>query len=328
MSWISIGNLRRFTDKLFHSALTFDGSVTHNGADEFNGGVKVNTKPLEINGGVKVNTTKAEFNAPVAFTGTTTYKGNELATKADVSSGGSNIKVDVNLSDTSTNPVQNKTIKAALDEKLSTHGGTVTGATTFEHFLRTRLLDITQISPALTLSNSTTGDLVVSVGDKYADVLDSDNYSKYVPGLDGTGATGTWPINISGNALNDSEGNKIVDTYAKKSDIPTSSALDLTPYMKKTADSDLNMGTNKISFPGITVYGQYINGIPTLQINAKGTRGVFVTGPLILNGLSVATQDYVNDRIPTKVSQLSDDVGIAKISNGHLVINGSELWVE
>ena len=105
-------------------------------------------------------------------------------------------------------------------------------------------------------------------------------------------------------------------------------ALDLTPYMKKTADSDLNMGTNKISFPRITVYGQDINGIPTLQINAKGTRGVFVTGPLILNGLSVATQDYVNDRIPTKVSQLSDDVGIAKISNGHLVINGSELWVE
>lgn len=84
MSWISIGNLRRFTDKLFHSALTFDGSVTHNGADEFNGGVKVNTKPLEINGGVKVNTTKAEFNAPVAFTGTTTYKGSEIATKADI----------------------------------------------------------------------------------------------------------------------------------------------------------------------------------------------------------------------------------------------------
>lgn len=248
MSWISIGNLRRFTDKLFHSALTFDGSVTHNGADEFNGGVKVNTKPLEINGGVKVNTTKAEFNAPVAFTGTTTYKGNELATKADVSSGGSNIKVDVNLSDTSTNPVQNKTIKAALDEKLSTHGGTVTGATTFEHFLRTRLLDITQISPALRLSNSTTGDLVVSVGDKYADVLDSDNCTKYVPKLDGTGATGTWAINISGNALNDSEGNKIVDTYAKKSDIPTSSAPDLTKYMKKSADSSLDMKEHPIYF--------------------------------------------------------------------------------
>lgn len=86
MSWITLDNLRRFVDKLFHGTLSFDGSVTHNGADEFNGGVKVNTKPLEINGGVKVNTTKAEFNAPVAFTGTTTYKGNEIATKADIQS--------------------------------------------------------------------------------------------------------------------------------------------------------------------------------------------------------------------------------------------------
>lgn len=88
MLWITLDNLRRFVDKLFHSTLSFYGSVTHNGADEFNGGVKVNTKPLEINGGVKVNTTKAEFNAPVAFTGTTTYNGNEIATKADITNSG------------------------------------------------------------------------------------------------------------------------------------------------------------------------------------------------------------------------------------------------
>lgn len=125
MSWISIGNLRRFTDKLFHSTLTFDGSVTHNGADEFNGGVKVNTKPLEINGGVKVNTTKAEFNAPVSLNQTTTYKGSEIATKSDVSSGGSNITVDAALSDTSTNPVQNKVINAALNEKAGIYNVTV-----------------------------------------------------------------------------------------------------------------------------------------------------------------------------------------------------------
>lgn len=32
--------------------------------------------------------------------------------------------------------------------------------------------------------------------------------------------------------------------------------------------------------------------------------------------------------IPTKTSQLTNDSGFAVISNGHLVINGSELWVE
>ena len=71
MSWISTNNLRRFADKLFHGNLSFGGSVTHNGVTTFNGGVKVNT-------------TKAEFAAPVSFTGTTTYKGNEIATKADI----------------------------------------------------------------------------------------------------------------------------------------------------------------------------------------------------------------------------------------------------
>nr|DAG77002.1 MAG TPA: L SHAPED TAIL FIBER PROTEIN [Caudoviricetes sp.] len=33
-------------------------------------------------------------------------------------------------------------------------------------------------------------------------------------------------------------------------------------------------------------------------------------------------------KIPTKTSQLTNDSGFAVISNGHLVINGSELWIE
>lgn len=36
----------------------------------------------------------------------------------------------------------------------------------------------------------------------------------------------------------------------------------------------------------------------------------------------------VRSDIPTKTSQLTNDSGFAVISNGHLVINGSELWIE
>ena len=36
----------------------------------------------------------------------------------------------------------------------------------------------------------------------------------------------------------------------------------------------------------------------------------------------------IMDSIPTKTSQLTNDSGFATISNGHLVINGSELWIE
>lgn len=48
------------------------------------------------------------------------YRGKEVATKDDITAGGGNITVDDTLSDTSTNPVQNKVIKGALDNVLST----------------------------------------------------------------------------------------------------------------------------------------------------------------------------------------------------------------
>ena len=112
MSWISTNNLRRFADNLFHGKLSFSGNVTHNGAVEFNGGVKVNT-------------VKAEFTAPVSFTGTATYKNNEIATKADIVAGGSTI-VDDALSSTSTNAIQNRvvqqeftSVRSAIPTKIS-----------------------------------------------------------------------------------------------------------------------------------------------------------------------------------------------------------------
>lgn len=40
------------------------------------------------------------------------------------------------------------------------------------------------------------------------------------------------------------------------------------------------------------------------------------------------TKSEVDAKIPTKTSQLTNDSGFAAISNGHLVINGSELWIE
>lgn len=81
MSWITFDNLKRFWKNVRTNPITFTGEVD--------------------------------------LQNTTRYKGNEIATKADVSAGGNNITVDNKLSDTSTNPVQNKIIKEALDGKLS-----------------------------------------------------------------------------------------------------------------------------------------------------------------------------------------------------------------
>lgn len=55
------------------------------------------------------------------------------------SGGGSAITVDSDLSSTSTNPVQNKVIKSALDGKLPTSGGTLTGNLTGKYITGTWL---------------------------------------------------------------------------------------------------------------------------------------------------------------------------------------------
>ena len=55
------------------------------------------------------------------------------------SGGGSSITIDSALSSTSTNPVQNKVIKSALDGKLSTSGGTLTGNLTGKYITGTWL---------------------------------------------------------------------------------------------------------------------------------------------------------------------------------------------
>lgn len=117
--------------------------------------------------------------------------------------------------------------------------------------------------------------------------------------------------------------------YATKADVSAGgSAPDLTPYMKKSADGDLSMGGYSILFPGVTIVSRVSNNVPLLKIITKGSRGLSVEGSLMMDGVMVATEDFVRTLIPTKTSQLTNDSGFAVISNGHLSINGSELWIE
>ena len=90
-----------------------------------------------------------------------------------------------------------------------------------------------------------------------------------------------------------------------------------------------------------TVYGQLINLPPNAFVCTQ--LWMDFSGKLYYRGAGV--KEAINDktftrfldendyrqlaaRIPTKTSQLTNDNGFATISNGHLVINGSELWIE
>lgn len=151
----------------------------------------------------------------------------------------------------------------------------------------------------------------------------------------------------------DSSGNIISNTYARKSDLSgyvksinnvkpdsagnvnistgsTNVTPDLTPYMKKTADSDLVMGVNGIVFPGVTFVSDVFNGVPILRVKAKSTRGIFVEGNLLQNGAFVATSDYVQENYaqldsPTFTGTVTASDVVASTS---LTIPGGKIWIE
>ena len=194
--------------------------------------------------------------------------------------GGTNITVDSTLSSASTNPVQNKVIYAALNNKL----------------------DKTGIAAYATCDSS--GNIISNT---YARKTELSGYVKSI-----------------NNVKPDSAGNVNISTGS------TNVTPDLTPYMKKTADSDLVMGVNGIVFPGVTFVSDVFNGAPILRVKAKSTRGIFVEGNLLQNGAFVATRDYVQENYaqldsPTFTGTVTASDVVASTS---LTIPGGKIWIE
>lgn len=124
MQFITLDNIKRFLENITQKALTFSGKVKFDNEVAFNGNsIEVNcganmNRPVIMNGGIQVNSIGNKVSTTLLGMGenqSITYKGEELATKADINS----VTVDTALSNTSTNPVQNKIVKAALDDKVT-----------------------------------------------------------------------------------------------------------------------------------------------------------------------------------------------------------------
>lgn len=86
----------------------------------------------------------------------------------------------------------------------------------------------------------------------WARLLDSANYTKYAPTKDGTGASGTWNINITGTAAKatqDSNGNNISTTYATKTEV--AAKADKTSLKTVATTGSYNDLTNKPTIPTV-----------------------------------------------------------------------------
>ena len=201
---------------------------------------------------------------------------------------------------------------------LKLTGGTVTGDTIFRKKISAHEVCLTGLSD-VSLVNKDNG----SIAKDGLTILDEGNYNLFTPTIHGTGATGTWDINISGNALNDSEGNKIVDTYAKKSEV--GSTPDLTLYMKKTADSDLDMQDRDILMGAMRISSEdgFIVDAANADLNFLGS-GVYLNGSP-LDTRANNQRLYAPKESPTFTGVVTaTDV---KVSTS-LTIPGGKVWIE
>lgn len=257
-----------------------------------------------------------------------------------VSGGGSNITVDAELSEISTNPVQNKVIKGALDDKAN-----------------------------LNKLNTFSKENWFQKGMCLIAYRDSDSAIKWyqsaanppIAFIDATNYTGT-----AARATQDGAGNVITDTYAKKTDVSgmvksvnnikpdsngnvtitvsggsnvtvdtTLSATSTNPIANKTVYSALGgkLGKTETAYAatkatqdgaGNVIATTYIKTVNNVKpdsngnVNISGGTGGNITVDSVLSPTStnaiqnkVVQQEFTSVRaaIPTKVSQLTNDSG-------------------
>ena len=107
--------------------------------------------------------------------------------------------------------------------------------------------------------------------------------------------------------------------------------FDPSSYYMKTETYTRTEVDNKIANinPDLSSYytkAEVDNKIPTKTSQLTNDSN-YATTTYVRTAISSARAS-IEANIPTKTSQLTNDSGFAVISNGHLVINGAELWIE
>lgn len=284
------------------------------------------------------------------------------------SGGGSNITVDTTLSSTSNNPISNKVVYDALNNKLDKNGtamyasrdssGNVFGST---YATKTELSKCVKSINNLTPDSSGNVNISTSGGGTNITVDTalsgtSNNaisnkavYEALSGKLDKTGTAAA-----ATKATQDGAGNVIVTTYARKSDLSgyvktinkqapdasgninistggTNGAQDLTPYMKKIADSDLDMRGSKLKFiTGTISYGFLENQRPGFIIDASNSEGVNIKAPKVLvNGSPILTNaGAAKTYAPLDSPDFTGTVYASEVEiDTSLTIPGGKIWI-
>ena len=126
-------------------------------------------------------------------------------------------------------------------------------------------------------------------------VLDSNNYNNYSPKKDGTGASGTWGINISGNAATATKANTATSA---------TSATTASSATKATQDASGNVITTKYvavdttqTISGAKTFSNIVNISNTTASTSKTTGALKVSGGIGISGKACAKEFGIDDHV-------------------------------
>ena len=133
------------------------------------------------------------------------------------------------------------------------------------------------------------------------------------------------------NASESASAAKASENAAAKS-AEAAKTFDPSSYYKKSEVDNKIDAVWKTPLNWDTIQNSEIMQGTSIIYDENGTAARYHIGflaTIIRQNIFVALDKYaLKTDVPTKTSQLTNDSGFAVISNGHLVINGSELWIE
>lgn len=257
-----------------------------------------------------IRTNPVTFTGQIDFQNTTRYKGNEIATKADVATNGNEITVDSELSSTSTNPVQNKVINAKINSIID---NPLTGnSVLWDHLHRLGK------NPTLPTENEAINELGVFMSS--FDISDQFSHQPTEYGMlinlpaafNDTDSLQIWMERPSGRMYyRGGDDSTFLSNTAFKRLLDTDDAENISAYVRDSIPKNVSQlvnDSNYVQYSDVKALevGKYLDLHEndnmdvdyTFKINADGslTRG---------NGAYIKVLD-----------------------SGHLSINGSELWIE
>lgn len=242
--------------------------------------------------------------------------------------GGTNITVDSTLSSTSTNPVQNKVLYAALNNKLDKNGtATYAARDSSGNIISSTYAKKTELSGYVKSINNVkpdgAGNVNISTGGGGTGtnitvdtalsgtsnnaIANKAVYAALNNKLDKTGTAAA-----AAKATQDSYGNVIVNTYARKSDL--SGYVKTINNQEPDANGNINISTG--------------GGGTGTNITVDSALSSTSTNPVQNR---VVQQEFTSVRaaIPTKVSQLTNDSGYLtqhQSLDGYVKTSGQNVW--